>query len=83
MNLGGVVYIPPELSLVGPAYWLGIQSTGAMIILKQTPSIVKFIIMCIPCTHKNDHVRTLKILQSMSESGGLRKYEKIRHALYD
>ena len=34
-----------------------------------------------PRTHKNVHGRTLKILQSMSESGGLRKHEKTQHAL--
>ena len=37
-----------------------------------------------PCvyihTHKNDHVRMLKIL-SMVEFGGLRKHEKTQHAL--
>ena len=37
-----------------------------------------------PCvyirTHKNDRVRTLKILESTSEFGGLRKHEKTRHA---
>ena len=32
-------------------------------------------------THKNDYVRTLKILQSMSEFGGLHKHEKTQHAL--
>ena len=31
--------------------------------------------------HKNDHVRTLKIMQSMSEFGGLRTHEKTQHAL--
>ena len=36
--------------------------------------------MCIR-THKNDHVRMLKILQSMSEFDGLRKHEKTHHAL--
>ena len=36
--------------------------------------------VCIP-THKNDHVRTLKILWSMSKFGGLRKHEKTQHAL--
>ena len=30
-------------------------------------------------THQNDHVRTLKILQSMSEFGGLRKHENTAH----
>ena len=33
------------------------------------------------CTHTNEHVRTLKIVLSMSEFGGLRKHEKIRLAL--
>ena len=32
--------------------------------------------------HKNDHVRTLKILWSMSEFGGLWQHEKTQHALY-
>ena len=32
-------------------------------------------------THKNDHVRMLKILWSKSEFGGLRKHEKTQHAL--
>ena len=32
-------------------------------------------------THKNDHVRTLNILQSVSEFGVLRKHEKTQHAL--
>ena len=32
-------------------------------------------------THTNDHVRTLKILLSMSEFGGLRKDEDTQHAL--
>ena len=31
--------------------------------------------------HKNDHVRTIKILWSMSGFGGLRKHEKPQHAL--
>ena len=35
------------------------------------------------CIHRqqNDHVRTLKILKSMSDFGGLRKHEKTQHAL--
>ena len=36
--------------------------------------------MCI-CTHKNDHIHMLKILQSMSEIGGLQKHKKTQHAL--
>ena len=32
-------------------------------------------------TPQNNHVRTLKTLQSVSESGGLWKYEKTQHAL--
>ena len=32
-------------------------------------------------THKNDHICTLKILQSMSEFGGLRKHERNQHLL--
>ena len=31
-------------------------------------------------THTNDYARTLKILKSMSEFGGLRKHEKAQHA---
>ena len=31
------------------------------------------------CTHKNDHVRMLKILYSMSEFSGLRKHENTAH----
>ena len=38
-----------------------------------------------PCvytrTHENDHVRMLKILQSMPEFRGLWKHEKTQHAL--
>ena len=30
-------------------------------------------------THKNDHVRILKILKSMSEFGGLRKHKNTAH----
>ena len=33
-------------------------------------------------THKNDDVRTLKILYSMSEFGGFWKHEKTQHARY-
>ena len=32
-------------------------------------------------TQKNDHARTLKILLSISEFGGLRKHDKAQHAL--
>ena len=32
-------------------------------------------------THKNDNVLTLKIMKSMPLFGGLRKHEKIQHAL--
>ena len=32
-------------------------------------------------THENNHVRTLKILLSMSELGGLLKHEETQHAL--
>ena len=32
-------------------------------------------------THNNDHIRTLKIPQSMSEFDGLRKHKKTQHAL--
>ena len=32
-------------------------------------------------TLKNDHARTLKILKSMTEFGGLQKHEKSQHAL--
>ena len=32
-------------------------------------------------THENDHVRTLKILKSMSEFGGLHKHEKTQHSV--
>ena len=35
--------------------------------------------MCIHI-HKNDHIRMLNILWSMSEFGGLRKHEKSQHA---
>ena len=31
-------------------------------------------------THKNDNVRTIKILYSISEFGGLREHEKTQHA---
>ena len=34
-------------------------------------------------THKNDQVRTLKILWTMSEFGGFRKHEQTQHALYN
>ena len=37
--------------------------------------------MCIYRTRKNGHVRTLKINQPMSESGGIAKHEKTQHAL--
>ena len=33
-------------------------------------------------THTKDHVRTLKIMSSMSEFGGLWKHENNQHALY-
>ena len=33
--------------------------------------------------HENDHVRTLKIMWSMSEFGGLWKHEKTQHARYN
>ena len=36
--------------------------------------------MCIR-TRENDYVRTVKILWSMSEFGGLREHEKTQHAL--
>ena len=40
-----------------------------------------------PCvcirTHRNDHVRTLTTLSSMSEFVGLRKHEHTQHALVD
>ena len=39
----------------------------------QTPGYIR--------THKNDHVRTLKILYSVSEFGGLGKHEKTQNAL--
>ena len=34
-------------------------------------------------THKNDHVRTLNILWSVLEFGGLQKHEKTHHALVE
>ena len=33
--------------------------------------------------HKNDHVRTLKILLAMSEFNELLKHEQTQHALYN
>ena len=43
-------------------------------------SVCRLYILII-CTQNNEHVSTLKIMLSMPEFGGLRKHEKIQHAL--
>ena len=40
------------------------------------------LVLCYSSEHKNDHVRTVKILYSVSEFGGLQKHEQTEHALY-
>ena len=63
-----------------------VRSTGANSELCQVKNVVLTRRRCVqpPCVcapaYKNAHVRTLKILSSVSEFGGFRKHEKTEHA---
>ena len=90
MSLLKIVFqMPPTLAKIFKSFNMDegsnpVRSTRKLVFLSQKCCADSLSVCPTPVcirTHKNDHVRTIKILQSMSEYGGLQKHEKTQHAL--